>query len=96
VRCHAPDIVVGYAWGYRGSDSSAAGKIDVQLFEDNTKKWSGDHCTDYVDVVGILFANKPIVMEAPALYDLAPTIIGEFGIPKMSWMVGRSVFQTAP
>jgi predicted AlkP superfamily phosphohydrolase/phosphomutase len=94
----APDIVVGYNWGYRGSDSSATGKIDVQLFEDNTKKWSGDHCADYVNVVGVLFTNKPIKEEAPALYDLAPTIIGEFGIPKMSWMVGRSVFEgaTAP
>lgn len=88
----APDIVVGYSWGYRGSDSSAAGKIDVQVFEDNTKKWSGDHCADYRHVVGVLFSNKPIRPEAPALYDLAPTILEEFGIPRMSWMFGRSVF----
>jgi predicted AlkP superfamily phosphohydrolase/phosphomutase len=91
----APDITVGYSWGYRGSDSSATGKIDVQLFDDNLKKWSGDHCADYVNVVGVLFTNKPIRLDAPALYDLAPTILEEFGIPKMSWMIGRSVFDGA-
>jgi predicted AlkP superfamily phosphohydrolase/phosphomutase len=92
----APDITVGYSRGYRGSDSSATGKIDVRLFDDNTKKWSGDHCADFVHVPGILFANRPLGLEAPALYDLAPTILEEFGVPKMSWMVGRSVFQAAP
>jgi predicted AlkP superfamily phosphohydrolase/phosphomutase len=88
----APDIVVGYSWGYRGSDSSATGKIDVNTFDDNTKKWSGDHCADYCHVVGVLFANKPIRAEAPALYDLAPTILSEFGLPRMSWMRGQPVF----
>jgi len=89
----APDIAVGYAWGYRGSDTSSTGKIDVRLLDDNTKKWSGDHCADYRHVVGVLFANKPITLWSPALYDLAPSILEEFGIPKMSWMVGQSVFQ---
>jgi len=88
----APDIVVGYSWGYRGSDASATGKIGVRVFDDNTKKWSGDHCSDYRHVVGVLFANKPIAREGPALYDLAPTILAEFGVPPMSWMVGRPVF----
>jgi predicted AlkP superfamily phosphohydrolase/phosphomutase len=88
----APDIVVGYSWGYRGSDASATGAIPATLVEDNTNKWSGDHCADYHHVPGVLFASKPIVREQPALYDIAPTILEEFGIAKRSWMVGSSVF----
>jgi predicted AlkP superfamily phosphohydrolase/phosphomutase len=88
----APDIIVGYSWGYRGSDRTATGEIPPVLVEDNTNKWSGDHCADYHHVPGVLFANKPITLEAPALYDLAPTILGEFGIAKRSWMVGTPVF----
>jgi predicted AlkP superfamily phosphohydrolase/phosphomutase len=89
----APDIIMGYGWGYRGSDSTATGEIPDVLVEDNTNKWSGDHCADYHHVPGILFSNKPIVHEEPSLYDLAPTILGEFGIARRDWMVGRSVFQ---
>ena len=88
----APDIIVGYAWGYRGSDASATGQIPDRLVEDNTNKWSGDHCADYHHVPGVLFANRPITHDEPSLYDLAPTILAEFGIAKRSWMVGRSVF----
>ena len=91
-RTVAPDIVLGYGWGYRGSDDTASGKVPAVLLGDNTKKWSGDHCADYHHVPGVLFTNKPIRLESPALYDLAPTILEEFGIKKRSWMVGESVF----
>ena len=88
----APDMVVGYGWGYRGSDAAATGQIPDELFNDNTNKWSGDHCADYHHVPGVLFSNKPVRHENPALFDMAPTILGEFGVPKRSWMIGRSVF----
>lgn len=92
----APDIVVGYGWGYRGSDAAATGQVPATLIGDNTNKWSGDHCADYRHVPGVLFANRRIAHEEPALYDLAPTILEEFGISKRSWMTGRSVFRAAP
>jgi predicted AlkP superfamily phosphohydrolase/phosphomutase len=88
----APDIVVGYGWGYRGSDRTATGQIPAELVEDNLNKWSGDHCADYHHVPGVLFANRPIAHEAPSLYDMAPTVLAEFGIAKRSWMVGTPVF----
>ncbi len=88
----APDIIVGYGWGYRGSDQTASGQIRPEILEDNTNKWSGDHCADYHHVPGVLFSNRPIELEHPALFDLAPTILAEFGIGKMPWMVGRPVF----
>jgi len=89
----APDIVVGYGRGYRGSDQTAGGQVPAEILTDNTKKWSGDHCADYHHVPGVLFANRSITHEMPSLYDLAPTVLAEFGIDKRSWMIGRSVFE---
>jgi predicted AlkP superfamily phosphohydrolase/phosphomutase len=89
----APDIIVGYGWGYRGSDKTATGQIPGELVSDNLDKWSGDHCADYRHVPGVLFTNKPITHEAPSLYDMAPTLLAEFGIAKRSWMIGTSVFE---
>lgn len=89
----APDIVVGYGLGYRGSDATAGGQVPPEMLTDNLKKWSGDHCADYHHVPGVLFTNRPITHEMPSLCDMAPTILGEFGIEKRGWMVGRSVFE---
>jgi predicted AlkP superfamily phosphohydrolase/phosphomutase len=89
----APDIIVGYGWGYRGSDKTATGEVPGELVSDNLDKWSGDHCADYHHVPGVLFTNKAITHEAPSLYDMAPTILAEFGIAKRNWMVGKSVFE---
>ncbi len=89
----APDIVVGYGWGYRGSDKTATGQVPSELVSDNLDKWSGDHCADYHHVPGVLFTNKLITHEAPSLYDMAPTLLAEYGIAKRNWMVGRSVFE---
>jgi predicted AlkP superfamily phosphohydrolase/phosphomutase len=89
----APDIVLGYGRGYRGSDKTASGGVGTEWITDNMDEWSGDHCMDYRHVPGVLFTSKPITLEQPALYDLAPTILAEFGIEKRNWMVGQSVFQ---
>ena len=42
----APDLIVGYADGYRVSWESALGKVTPALIDDNPKAWSGDHCLD--------------------------------------------------
>ena len=78
----APDIVVGYGWGYRGSFKTAGGEVPGEVISDNLGKWSGDHCADYHHVPGVLFAYKPVTHEAPSLYDMAPTLLAEFGIAK--------------
>jgi predicted AlkP superfamily phosphohydrolase/phosphomutase len=88
----APDLIIGYAGGYRGSWQTALGKITRTLVTDNTKKWSGDHCMAKEVVPGVLFTNKPIAYTQPALYDLAPTILGEFGIDKVPDMDGTDLF----
>ena len=42
----APDLVVNFAPGYRASWATALGGLGPTCFEDNVKKWSGDHIVD--------------------------------------------------
>lgn len=77
---NAPDLLVGYAAGYRASWDSVMGKVTGQVFEDNVKAWSGDHCIDPRLVPGVLFSNYQFVDEKPAIVDVAPTILRLFGL----------------
>ena len=43
---NAPDLIVGYARGYRVSWDAAVGRTSTSIFSDNRKAWSGDHCVD--------------------------------------------------
>jgi predicted AlkP superfamily phosphohydrolase/phosphomutase len=88
----APDMIVGYNSGYRGSWETALGKVTRSLLTDNAKKWSGDHCMAREVIPGVLFTSKRIAYSQPALYDLAPTILGEFGIDKDADMDGTDLF----
>ncbi|MBI4488591.1 MAG: alkaline phosphatase family protein [Deltaproteobacteria bacterium] len=91
-RKEAPDLIIGYSRGYRVSWESVLGKFSRALFEDNTDKWSGDHAMAAELVPGILVVNKKIKSYNPALYDLAPTILNEFGISKANGMVGKRLW----
>lgn len=56
----APDLVVGYAAGYRASWQTSLGATPAALVEDNRQRWSGDHCIDPSLVPGVLFTSfKP-------------------------------------
>ena len=87
-----PDLIVGYNRGYRAGWQTILGSFPVDVFEDNTNPWSGDHCMDYTLVPGVLLSNRPINAANPALTDIAPTIFAEFGIPQPGSMMGHSVF----
>jgi predicted AlkP superfamily phosphohydrolase/phosphomutase len=88
----APDLVIGYNGGYRGSWQTALGKVTRSLITDNTKAWSGDHCMAKEVIPGVLFTSKKMDYTQPALYDLAPTMLGEFGIDKDPDMDGTDLF----
>jgi bisphosphoglycerate-independent phosphoglycerate mutase (AlkP superfamily) len=45
-------------------------------------------------VPGVLLANRKISVEHPSLLDVAPTILGEFGIPQPATMKGKRLFST--
>jgi predicted AlkP superfamily phosphohydrolase/phosphomutase len=87
----APDLIVGYADGYRASWDATLGKVSARVFTDNEKAWCGDHCVDPSLVPGILFSNRKIEAEDPGIEDMAPTALGLFGIAVPSWMEGKSV-----
>jgi len=59
------------------------------VFTDNTKPWSGDHCIDPRLVPGVLFCNRRIDADDPALIDIAPTALRLFGIEPPGFMDGR-------
>ena len=87
----APDILVDFAPGYRISWSSSMGGVAETVFEDNVKKWSGDHIIDPDQVPGVLFMNRPFRVERARLLDLAPTILAALGVPKGPVMEGESL-----
>jgi len=89
---HAPDLVIGYAFGYRCSDESVLGEVAGTTTEANRDKWSGDHCADRKVVPGILFTSKPITAGRPDLTDATATVLAEFGVRKPGEMTGEPVW----
>jgi predicted AlkP superfamily phosphohydrolase/phosphomutase len=93
---NAPDLIIGYGDGFRASWDSVMGKVTSLVFEDNVKAWSGDHCVDPRVVPGVLFCNRKIADQKPAIVDVAPTIMKLFGLPLpryldgKAWMVAQS------
>jgi predicted AlkP superfamily phosphohydrolase/phosphomutase len=55
-----PDLVAGYAPGYRASAETGLGKIPAIALEPNTDHWGADHCMDADVVPGVIFANRDL------------------------------------
>ena len=53
-----PDLVVGYAPGYRASAETGLGKIPATAIEPNHDHWGADHCIEAEAVPGVIFANR--------------------------------------
>ena len=87
----APDLLVNYAPGFRVSWQTALGGMPAGLFEDNLRRWSGDHIIDPEAVPGILFMNQAARHNHADIIDLAPTILRYLGVPKQESMEGRSL-----
>lgn len=91
----APDLIIGYNCGYRASWDTTLGDMPEEWISDNPSPWSADHCVAAEQVPGVIFANRPIPREHPALVDMAPTILEAFQLPKPDGMTGESVFHAA-
>lgn len=87
----APDLIVQFDTGYRASWQTALGGIPAGTFEDNTRRWAGDHIIDPELVPGVLLINRPYRTERPAMIDLAPTILGALGVPPEPTMCGEAL-----
>ncbi len=91
----APDIIVGYARGYRVSWASAAGEIPAGLLADNDMEWSGDHCMDARTVPGIILSTMPMLTDKADLRDLSASILDYFDIEQPAAIEGRSIYRSA-
>ncbi len=80
----SPDLLVGYAPGFRGSAETGLGEWKAQDLEANTDHWAADHCYDAERVPGVLFTSgsvasgrQPSFRDIPALaIDAAPDANG--------------------
>jgi predicted AlkP superfamily phosphohydrolase/phosphomutase len=87
----SPDLIVNFSEGYRVSWGTPLGGVPAGLFEDNVKRWGGDHVIDPALVPGVFFMNQPFKNDRVSLVDMAPTILAFLGVPKGSAMEGENL-----
>jgi predicted AlkP superfamily phosphohydrolase/phosphomutase len=75
---YGPDIVVGYAPGYRASSQTGLGYWENAIFESNTDHWGADHCIAADAVPGVLFCNQGLAnFPHPSYRDIPALTIGK-------------------
>jgi predicted AlkP superfamily phosphohydrolase/phosphomutase len=88
---NAADIVLGYNIGYKLAWESAVNYVGGDIFSNNKKKWSGDHCFTSQQIPGIFFCNKKAKEQNPTLADISPTVLKAFGINPPSFIDGKDL-----
>jgi predicted AlkP superfamily phosphohydrolase/phosphomutase len=88
----APDLIVGYAPGYRVSWETGAGGFANATFGDNTDAWIADHCINAADVPGVLFTTRKVKPINPGLKDLPVSLLALFDIAPEPGMTGHSIY----
>ena len=81
-----PDLLVGYAPGFRASPQTGLGEWEKTSLEDNNDHWGADHCIDPSDVPGVLFSNQGLGnFPQPSFRDFPVLAIGEEveGVPSV-------------
>ena len=94
---NAPDLILGFPPGYRHSWESVSGEVNQDVFIDNEKAWSADHCIDHRFVPGVFFSDRKVKGDDFSIQDLAPTALDLFGIKPPSYMDGKVIkFEMTP
>ena len=91
-RFDAPDLLIGWEGGYRHSWECATGQVTEQVFSDNDRSWSGDHCVDPSIVPGVFLCNRAITTESPRLIDIPASVLRLFGQEVPGYMQGEMIF----
>lgn len=89
---NAPDLIIGFNPGWRASWQTALGGVPSTVFEDNRKRWQGDHIFDAAAVPGVLFVNRKIKDGPVRIIDIAPTILHALEQPVPPEMDGVSLY----
>ena len=76
---YGPDLVLGYAPGYRASSETGLGKWEQTVIEENHDHWGADHCIDSEAVPGVLFASQGLKdFPNPSFRDIPPMVVGKY------------------
>jgi predicted AlkP superfamily phosphohydrolase/phosphomutase len=75
---YGPDLLVGYAPGYRASQQTGLGAWEGSAVEVNRDHWQADHCIDPAAVDGVLFSSTGLAgYPQPSYRDFPMLAIGE-------------------
>ena len=92
-----PDMIATNADYYRAGWQDTLGGIASDITEDNTKRWSGDHCSLYPPLVeGILFSNRKLAERQPYMGDIMPTVLDTYGVESTIELDGESLLPSGP
>jgi predicted AlkP superfamily phosphohydrolase/phosphomutase len=89
-----PDMRASNIEHYRVSWQDTLGGLSTQVFEDNDRVWSGDHCSlDPQYVRGILLVNRRLRVADPGVMDIAPSILNELNLSPAETPDGRIAWE---
>ncbi|MCJ7537142.1 MAG: alkaline phosphatase family protein [Anaerolineales bacterium] len=75
---YGPDLIVGYAPGFRASPQTGLGEWEKTSMEVNQDHWGADHCIDPKAVPGVLFSNQGLGnFPHPSYHDFPVLATGE-------------------
>lgn len=78
----APDLQIGFNWGYRTSWQTSLGGADEEIIQPNLRNWSGDHCSfDPAIVPGVVFSNRKLNAQRFRLVDVGMTVLKIMQVP---------------
>jgi len=90
----APDIQVGFNYGYGNSDAASTGRVPNKVLEDNLGgTFNGNHLMASEVVKGTLLTNAPVQDGAHSLKDLTVEILKQYGIAPAVDQTGHPVLR---
>lgn len=78
LSAYGPDLLIGYAPGYRASSETGTGGWAASIFETNQDHWGADHCISAAAVPGVLFSSQGLQsLSNPSYQDIPALAIGK-------------------
>ncbi len=78
LAAYGPDLVVGYAPGFRASQDTGKGAWNETALESNRDHWGADHCVDALSVPGVIFCEDGLSdLPRPSYRHVPVLAIGE-------------------
>lgn len=78
LAANGPDLVLGFAPGFRASAQTGLGGWEREAIEPNRDHWEADHCMAAESVPGVLFSNRSLAdYPAPGFPDFPALALGK-------------------